>query len=87
MLKYLDGRLPSNSYYVFSRSEKNEEKCKEILKLGGKVAVVFRNIPKEYLGYRVTSGDNHDLIFKNKGPILGLIAKGKAKKDKKGFVV
>ena len=57
---------------------------------GINVAVVFRNaeLPKTWLGIKVINGDKHDLRFKDtKGCIVGLKAKGKAKKDKSGFVV
>lgn len=87
MLKYLNGEMPKNSKYVFSRSEVNEDKCEDVLNKGGKVAVVFKEVPKIYLGYSVTNGDTHDLIFKHRGPVLGLKAKGRAKKDNSGFVV
>ena len=51
---------------------------------------MFRNaeLPKKWLGIKVINGDKHDLRFKDtKGRIVGLKAKGKAKKDKSGFVV
>ena len=58
------------------------------------VAVVFRDkIPKSYKGYEVIDGDDSDLRFLDKfkswetGGIVGLKAKGPAKKDKSGFVV
>ena len=58
--------------------------------MGINVAVVFRNaeLPDKWLGIKVINGDKHDLRFKDaKGCIVGLKAKGKAKKDKSGFVV
>lgn len=52
------------------------------------VAVVFSGkLPYTYLGYRVVDGDVNDLRFLDpEGVIVGLSAKGKAKKDTSGFV-
>ena len=77
-------------YHVtFSRSEDNEEDCKKMLANGINVAVVFRKeLPEYYLGHKVIDGDVSDTRFLDEtGMIIGLIAKGKAKKDKSGFVV
>ena len=56
---------------------------------GGKVAVVFSGeLPAYYWGYPVVDGDKHDLRFLDpSGSIIGLSAKGLAKKDTSGFVV
>ena len=53
------------------------------------VAVVFRKeLPETYLGRKVVNGDETDLrFFDEKNVIVGLKAKGKAKKDMSGFVV
>ena len=52
------------------------------------VAAVFHEVPETYLGRKVINGDETDLRFLDpKGVIVGLKAKGKAKKDKTGFVV
>ena len=53
------------------------------------VAVVFRKeLPATYLGRKVINGDETDLRFLDeKNVIVGLKAKGKAKKDMSGFVV
>jgi hypothetical protein len=53
------------------------------------VAVVFRNkLPEAWKGFPVVSGDESDLRFLDpKGHVVGLIAKGKAKQDRSGFVV
>jgi hypothetical protein len=52
------------------------------------VAVVFDKLPETYLGKPVIDGDVSDLRFLDpKGVIVGLKAKGKAKKDSSGFVV
>lgn len=82
---------PVNLHLTFSRSETNESKCKQMLKNGHNVAVVFAGqFPTEYLGFPVISGDEHDLRHLDPigGYIIGLTPKGnKAKKDQSGFVV
>lgn len=90
MLKYLAGHFPSNVWLTFSRSETNETQCREILKAGGNVAVVFRaRLPAEYLGHAVIDGDQHDLRqLDPQGVIVGLKAKGAiARRDRTGFIV
>jgi hypothetical protein len=56
-----------------------------------RMAVVFRreaNIPTMFKGIRVVSGDNSDVRhLDEQGVIVGLYAKGQAKKDNTGFVV
>ena len=83
------GRLPPNYHLVFSRSEKNEDQCLPLLKKGTNVAIVFRKkIPKLWKGVKVVNGDKHDLIFLHpSGNVIGLKAKGSAKKDDTGFVI
>lgn len=87
--QFLSGKLPKNYRLVFSRSETNEAQCLEFLAKGGNVSVVFRkSLPKAWKGYRVIDGDKTDLRFLDpKGVVVGLVAKGKAKADKSGFVV
>jgi hypothetical protein len=87
-------RKLKNYHLTFSRSETNLDECLDALENGVNVAVVFeKTLPKKWLGYEVINGDETDLRFldkkgKNgKGLIVGLSAKGKAKKDKTGFVV
>lgn len=89
MRTYLQGKFPSNYSLTFSRSERNELECVSVLGAGGNVAVVFRNeLPKTWKGFPVVSGDESDLRFLDpKGCVIGLIAKGKAKQDRSGFVV
>ena len=74
---------------TLSRKEDNEKEILEALKLGGNVAAVFRDdLPTKYKGYNVVNGDSSDLeMIYNKNVILGLKAKGDAKKDKTGFVI
>lgn len=80
--------LPSNYHLTFSASEVNEVVCKRILKLGYNVAVVFaKAMPDSFWGHKVITGMAHDLRFLDESfSIVGLQAKGKAKKDTTGFV-
>lgn len=82
-------QAPSYHDLTFSRNEVNERYARDVLKNNGKVAVVFHpKIPLEWCGYPVINGDEHDLTFLHKGPVvLGLKAKGRAKIDETGFVV
>jgi hypothetical protein len=84
--KYLNHK---NYTVTFSRSEDNQKETIEALKLGGNVAAVFKSkLPKLYKGFKVIDGDKSDLEMLNyKNVILGLLAKGEAKKDTSGFVI
>ena len=78
----------TNYSLTFSRSETNESKALEILKDGGNVAIVFKTIPETWNGFKVISGDDTDLrYFDPKNVVVGLTAKGDAKKDFSGFVI
>lgn len=72
-----------NYHLAFSRSEDNMSDCFAAQREGMNVAVVYDRIPDH-----VYSADEDDLRFldPNVG-IIGLKAKGRAKKDKSGFVV
>jgi len=86
----LNETLPRNYHLMFSRSEVSTHKdIKDIISSKNNVAVVFKNsIPKTFEGFEVIDGDQTDLRFLDpKGFIIGLTAKGKAKKDTTGFVV
>ena len=73
---------------TFSRSETNQAEVETYLKLGGSVAVVFKTLPAEYLGFKVIDGTASDLrAFDPENIICGLTAKGDAKKDTSGFVI
>ena len=95
MIKYLKGSMPGNYHLTFSRNEENDTQSTQVLKAGGNVAVVFRNkLPETYKGYKVISGDDHDLRFlDNKNVVVGLKEKltlnkhGKLDRDNSGFVV
>ena len=81
MINYCFGKMPKNYHLTFSYSgvQENIKQCKEILKQGKNIAVVFKNgLPKTFLGYKVIDGDKHDLTFlHNKNVIIGLKPKGK----------
>jgi hypothetical protein len=85
--------LPSGHKYIvtFSHSEKDDSlnNTLNVLNNGGIAAVVFNKLPNEWNGYNVVDGDASDdlMIDLKPGTIIGLKAKGKAKKDKSGFVV
>ena len=74
---------------TFSRSEENQNDWLKALEQNITTSVVFGNyIPKEYKGKKVIDGDKSDIVMlKNQGYILGLKAKGDAKKDKSNFVI
>lgn len=81
--------MPKNYHLTFSLSESNDADAKTVLQRGHSVAAVFRdaNLPASLWGYTVTNGDETDLRFLDaKGIVIGLKAKGKAKKDQSGFV-
>ena len=88
MAQFLNGEFPSNYHLTFSRSETNQKLVEMVLEMGGNVAVVFRNqLPKTWNGIEVVNGDETDLRFLDKkGVVVGLIEKGRAKKDESGFV-
>jgi len=82
--------IPSNYQLTFSRAESNEMDTRLAASAGFNVAVVFSTkvLPTVYMGRPVFNGDESDLRFLDpKGVIVGLYAKGKAKKDTSGFVV
>lgn len=86
-------RRRPNYHLTFSRSESNEADMLDALEHGISVAVVFstkrgKALPTEYAGRPVIDGDAHDLRFLDpRGVIVGLRAKGRARKDRSGFVV
>lgn len=82
--------LPANYSVTFSRSESNEGEALAVLASGGNVAAVFAgDLPETWQGYPLVQGDAHDLRFLDPrgGHVVGLTAKGSAKKDESGFVI
>jgi hypothetical protein len=82
-----------NYQLTFSKADGNDADVKKAIVEGLNVAVVFAvkktdSLPESYLGLPVFNGDESDLRFLDpKGVVVGLYAKGKAKKDATGFVV
>ena len=87
-ISFLRGELPSNYHLTFSRKESNQAQTELLASMGMNIAAVFATMPEKYLGKPVINGDESDLRFLDaKGVIVGLKAKGKAKKDTSGFVI
>ena len=82
-----------NYHLTFSYSEATKAYAKSVIKaldLGLNIAVVFANktLPNTFLGHTVDNGDESDLRFLDKpSRVIGIYAKGKAKKDSTGFVI
>ena len=77
-----------NYHLTFSKAEDNDADVDLAIKLGMNVAVVFDKIPNTYNGVPVFNGDDTDLRFLDPlTTIVGLKAKGRARKDTSGFVV
>ena len=94
VLNRLEKERPANYHITFSKNESNDKDCVSALKLGANVAVVFntkkgKELPESWNGYPVVDGDETDLRFLDPkgGYVVGLRAKGKAKKDVTNFVV
>jgi len=73
----------ANYHLTFSKAENNDSDVAEALLQGMSVVAVYDKIPEG-----VPSADETDLRFLDpKGTMLGLKAKGRAKKDYSGFVI
>jgi hypothetical protein len=83
--------LPANYSLTYSYSDDLAAMVRsaEALAMGWNVAAVFRNaLPASFMGHPVVNGDESDLRFADeRGVVVGLKAKGKAKTDTSGFVV
>jgi hypothetical protein len=85
--------LPTGHKYVvtFSHSEKEDSLVNtlNVLNSGGIAAVVFNKLPNTWNGFKVVDGDASDDLMLDlpQSTVIGLKAKGKAKKDTSGFVV
>jgi hypothetical protein len=81
-----------NYSLTFSAADGNDTDVYKAIDQGYNIAVVFGikktlPMPANYLGLPVFNGDESDLRFLDpKQVIVGLYAKGKAKKDETGFV-
>lgn len=78
----------ANYHLTFSQSECNQADVERALSLGMNVAVAFDQLPEQYLGRQVINGDQDDLRFLDPSNcVVGLKAKGRARKDHSGFVI
>jgi hypothetical protein len=86
--KIIGRTVPDNYHLTFSKSESNDRDVSAAIRNGLNVAVVFDKLPETYLGRPVVSGDDTDIRVNDpRGVVVGLKAKGPARKDKSGFVV
>ena len=78
-----------NYHLTWSYSEANKKYAEYFNTINYNIAVVFNGeFPIYYKGREVVDGDESDLRFLDKpNVVVGLKAKGKAKKDKSGFVI
>jgi hypothetical protein len=77
----------SNYHLTFSAADGNDADVAGAVAQGMNVAVVFDKLPETYLGKTVFNGDDNDLRFLDpRGAVVGLKAKGRARKDTSGFV-
>jgi hypothetical protein len=81
-----------NYHLTFSAADGNDADVLKAIASGMNVATVFgikktEPMPETYNGRTVFNGDESDLRFLDpRGVVVGLYAKGKAKKDTSGFV-
>jgi hypothetical protein len=62
-----------NNYDVtFSYTGYNLTACQEMLLNKIRVAVVFKNVPENFMGYPVVDGDENDLRYRDEAVIIGL---------------
>jgi hypothetical protein len=84
----------TNYHLTFSMADGNYLDCKQAVNEGLNIAVVFgikkgTKMPEKFFNHNLTvfNGDESDLRFLDpKNSVIGLYAKGKAKKDISGFV-
>ena len=82
----------ANYNLTFSAADGNDADVYRAIAEGYNIATVFglkktEPMPETYMGRPVFNGDESDLRFLDpKGVVVGLYAKGKAKKDTSGFV-
>jgi len=81
-----------NYHLTFSAADGNDNDVVKAIQQDYNIATVFGikktlPMPETYMGRPVFNGDESDLRFLDpKGVVVGLYAKGKAKKDTSGFV-
>ena len=78
-----------NYHLTWSYSEANMKYANLFDRIAYNIAVVFNgDMPIHFKGREVVNGDESDLRFLDKGNVIvGLKAKGKARKDTSGFVI
>lgn len=82
----------SNYHLTFSAADGNDVDVSKAIMAGMNIATVFGlkksvEMPSDFNGIKVFNGDDSDLRFLDpKNVIVGLYAKGRAKKDTSGFV-
>ena len=78
-----------NYHLTWSYSEANKKYAKLFKTVPNNKAVVFRKtLPSFFKGLKVIDGDTHDMRFLDEdNVVVGLKAKGKARKDYSGFVI
>ncbi len=77
-----------NYHLTFSRAESNDDDVNKAIAQGYNIAVVFDAVPTEWNNTPVFDADDTDLRFLDPANhIIGLKAKGRAKKDTSGFVI
>lgn len=88
-IKQIEKYKGTNYKLTFSLSETNQTDAIKVLLDGGNIAAVFSGeLPQSYKGFKVIDGDKSDLrYFDPENIIVGLKAKGQAKKDTSGFVI
>jgi hypothetical protein len=92
--KRLVRELPDNYHLSLSYSEASQKYSLAVrtmaqFKPDANLVVVFRKeLPDTFAGRKVINGDESDLRFLDQtGVVVGLKAKGKARKDESGFVI
>jgi len=77
----VNGRVELLKHYpnynlTYSYTGYNLTECQKMLMNRINVAVVFKNVPEEFMGYKVINGDKNDLRYRDeKGVIIGLLYK------------
>ena len=93
--KFLAGKMPANYHLTFSRSETNERQAFDFVRDGGTATLVVRDaraleyfVTHGYAGLPCVTGELNDRRWEDpKGHWVLLVAKGKAKTERTGFVV
>jgi len=65
-------KIYKNYDVTFSYTGYNLTACQEMLLNKIRVAVVFKNVPENFMGYPVIDGDENDLRYRDEAVIIGL---------------